>query len=103
MTRCKLHGGASFVGTREPHFRHGERESLRRFPDKIRERAEQLFEDPNLISLRDRIAVNDARERELLETLDNGTPSSTGRALVTPSGRPASQGRQDARRHSPMP
>ncbi len=73
MTRCKLHGGASLVGPANPHFRHGGESRFVGLPDKIRERAEQLFEDPNLISLRDRIAVNDARERELWETLDNGT------------------------------
>lgn len=67
--RCRIHGGATPSGIALPQFRTGRYSKA--LPGGLRERYEQALGDEELLSLRDEVALLDAR---IAETLD-GLPS----------------------------
>lgn len=69
-TKCKFHGGASLSGIAHPNFKHGK--YSRYLPARLSERYQNARTDKDLLSLRDDIAVTEARISELLEKIDTG-------------------------------
>lgn len=69
-TRCGLHGGKSLAGPSCPHFRTGK--YSRYVPERLRERYETAQDDVELLSLRDELALVDARLADLLSRVDSG-------------------------------
>src|SRR4051812_792158 len=61
-SRCRLHGGATPRGIASPHFIDG-RYSLE-FPPRLRSRYVEACNDPELLSLRDDVAVIETFIRE---------------------------------------
>lgn len=75
--RCRLHGGASHPGGPDhPAYRHG-RLSKYQLPDRLSERVERALADPELLSLRQQIAVMDGRLAELLSQVNEMAPAET--------------------------
>lgn len=70
-TRCRLHGGGHELrGPANPAYRHGRYSKwLGGLSGILREAAERRLEDPSYGSLRERIALTDARFEELLVDL----------------------------------
>lgn len=68
--RCKFHGGPSLHGAAHPNFKHGKYSAYT--PKGLAEKYEQALNDPQLMTLRDNIALTDARIGELLEMLTSG-------------------------------
>lgn len=73
-TRCKHHGGATLTGRENPAYKHGRhvRRTYEALPARLRERVTEIIDDPNLLSLRENVAVADARLSELYARLDTG-------------------------------
>lgn len=73
-SKCRYHGGASLVGVASPTFKHGR--YSKHLPSRLAERYGEALSDPQLLELRDEIALVGTRQGELLERLDNGlTPA----------------------------
>ena len=68
--RCKFHGGRSPRGVESPHYR-GKGWS-RDLPTRLSDRVRAGVENPDLISMREELALVDARMGELLERLTTG-------------------------------
>lgn len=68
--RCKLHGGASPRGTLSKKFKDGR--YSRDMPTRLATRYAEALKDPELLSLRDEIAMMQARISEQLTRLDQG-------------------------------
>ena len=66
--RCRLHGGDTPKGSANPNFKHGR--YSRYLPQNIAENYEQFLTDPQLISLRDEIAVAKSRSVDLMSQLN---------------------------------
>ena len=62
---CRLHGGATPRGIDSPHFKHGRYSKA--MPDRLIEKYETARNDPDLITMRDDIALIDARIMDQLE------------------------------------
>ena len=78
-TRCKRHGGATPRGAESPHFRHGR--YSRHVPTAVLARLREASADPAWLTLRQEIALVDARTCELLETLPAGSTAEWMRRL----------------------
>jgi hypothetical protein len=73
-TRCKLHGGLSPCGAAHYRFRDGRRSKYLKHLSRHLGRAYQTaLTDPKLLSLRDEVALLDARACQLLELLKTAT------------------------------
>jgi hypothetical protein len=70
MKVCRFHGGNTPKGINSPHYKHGR--YSKHLPTKLKERYETALKDPDLLSLRNDIAVTESRLTELLEKLDSG-------------------------------
>ena len=68
FTVCAIHGGKTPVGIAAPSFKHGR--YSKHLPARLSERYEQAIHDPDLLVLRDEIAVVDTRIAELLGKVD---------------------------------
>jgi hypothetical protein len=68
--RCYYHGGASPVGIASPNWRNG-RHSLY-MPARLSQRYLQAVGDPELLAVRDDIALVDSRVSDLLERIEKG-------------------------------
>lgn len=68
--RCRLHGGASLVGTASGTYVHGR--NSRHAPTRMEEDLTLARQDPELVSLQDEIVILSARESDLLKRADNG-------------------------------
>lgn len=77
-TRCKFHGGMTPQGAASPHFINGRRS--RHLPTRLGANYEEARRDPDLVKLRDDLAVTDALLTETLESLKDGS-SEWARAL----------------------
>lgn len=66
--RCLFHGGASLKGLVAPSFTHGRYSKY--IPARLQGRYEEALADPDLISLRDEIALVDTRISELVSGMD---------------------------------
>ncbi|MBI2934683.1 MAG: hypothetical protein HYY29_03830 [Chloroflexi bacterium] len=69
-TVCRLHGGKSLRGAEHPNFTGGRFSKY--LPDSLRDKYMTALKDPELLQLRDDIALMDARLAELFEKLDKG-------------------------------
>lgn len=69
-TVCYMHGGKTPAGMASPHFRHGRYSKV--LPDRLAGRYQQALQDPELLALRDEIALVDARKAELLGRVLSG-------------------------------
>jgi hypothetical protein len=69
-TKCVVHGGKTPGGIASPHFKHGRYSKY--LPDRLLGRYQEALADPELLSLRDDVALVDGRLTELFEQLDTG-------------------------------
>lgn len=67
---CRNHGGRALAGADSPSLRHGRYSKY--LPARLAERAAEAATDPNLVSLRDELALLDALTQEALAGLDAG-------------------------------
>lgn len=67
---CKFHGGRVGVGPDNPNYRHGKYSKY--LPTRMLEKYHESLSDPDLLNLREQIAVVDARLAELFQSLDRG-------------------------------
>jgi hypothetical protein len=77
--RCRFHGGASLKGTASPSFKTGRYSKY--LPAGLAARYKDAQKDPELLSLRDDVALLDARLAELVEKLDTGETKDLWSAL----------------------
>jgi hypothetical protein len=77
--RCSKHGGKSLVGPAAPGFRHGRYSKL--LPAQLAARYTEAQVDPELLGLRDEIALIDARINDVLQRMDRGESSATWETL----------------------
>ncbi len=70
--RCKFHGGPSFSGPANPAFKTGRFSKV--LPIRLAAAYREALADPDLIGLRDEIAVTQARILELFAQLETGDP-----------------------------
>ena len=77
--RCHLHGGKSLGGLASPTFKHGR--YSRYLPANLTGRYEAARQDPDLLALRDEIALVDTRLGGLVEKLGSGESGSLWRRL----------------------
>jgi len=70
LNRCRFHGGNVRRGVSHPNFRNGKYSKY--MPDHLMERYEQAREDKELLSLREDIAVVEARLTELMQRTSTG-------------------------------
>lgn len=68
--RCRNHGGASLKGIASPTIKHGRYSKY--LPDALADRYREARSDPELLSLRDDVALVDTRLTELVQKLDTG-------------------------------
>lgn len=81
---CHYHGGASPIGVGSASFQSGRYSKA--LPAKLAERYEAALRDPELLSLRDEIALNDARIAELVGRLNTGESGERWDALAVQFG-----------------
>lgn len=67
---CRNHGGRALAGPDHPNLRHGRYSKY--LPERLAERAAVAASDPNLVSLRDELALLDALTQEALGQMDAG-------------------------------
>jgi len=68
--RCALHGGKSLVGVAHPAYRHGRRSRyLRNLAGVLKAGYRAALDDPELLSLREEVALLTARTVQLLDRL----------------------------------
>lgn len=72
-TKCPYHGGASLAGPLSPRYKDGRYSKYA--PPHLRERYLDALADPELMSLRDNIALTTARISQILADFDNLQPS----------------------------
>lgn len=66
--RCRVHGGMSPKGVASPHFKTGRYSKW--VPERLQDKYQTALGDANLLSLRDELALVDARLAELLGRVD---------------------------------
>ena len=67
---CYHHGGKSPGGMAQPAYKHGRYSKY--LPARLMERFQQASDDPDILALRDDIALVDARLADLLGRVDSG-------------------------------
>lgn len=72
--RCKFHGGKSLGGIASPTYVHGRRSKF--IPQRLHARYHEALEDKELVSLRDDIALVEARLADVLLRVDTGESGS---------------------------
>jgi hypothetical protein len=78
-TKCKFHGGRSLRGVGHPSFQHGR--YSKDLSTQLAARADRALHDPQLLSLAEDIAVNQALLGEALQRLGTGESGATWRAV----------------------
>lgn len=68
--RCNLHGGKTLVGAASPTFKHGRYSKY--LPVRLMGRYAEAIADPDLLAMREDIALLDTRLSELLGRVDTG-------------------------------
>lgn len=68
--RCRMHGGATPSGPALPQFKTGRYSKY--VPERLLERYQQSVDDPELLNMRQDIALLDARLADLLQRVDTG-------------------------------
>jgi hypothetical protein len=77
--RCRMHGGASLSGVASPRWKHGRYSKC--VPKNLRGDYLRAVNDPELLSLKDGLALLDARMRALLRRMAESEPPPWGRAI----------------------
>src|SRR3712207_2291629 len=77
-TRCRMHGGKQPVGIARHGTTHGKYSA--HLPTRMLATYEQAKADPELLALRDEIALADSRLTELLAQVDTGESGATWKA-----------------------
>lgn len=77
--RCKLHGGNNLSGIAHPNYKDGR--YTNDIPARLVENYEAAKNDPNLLSVRDDMALLEARIRDLLKRVDSGESGRLWRQL----------------------
>jgi len=77
--RCALHGGKSLAGWAHPNARTGR--YIKSMPARLDERYRASLDDPELLALREEIALVDARIHDLLARVETGESGALWRAL----------------------
>ena len=62
--RCRMHGGKSLGGIASPNFKHGGYSKF--LPVRLGDNYQEAMADPELLALRDDIALLDARVHDLM-------------------------------------
>jgi len=83
-TKCRMHGGSSLAGVASPRFKTGR--YSRHLPTRLAARYAEALSDPELLGLRDEIALTQVRQVELLEQLDSGLSLARWRAAQSAYG-----------------
>jgi hypothetical protein len=78
--RCRVHGGASLVGTAAPGFRSGRYSKY--LPARLSERYEEMLADPEALALQDELAVVGARLAGTMLLLGEGGPAGSVQELA---------------------
>jgi len=78
--RCRIHGGKSLAGPASPSYKHGR--YSRYLPSHLVERYQEAITDPELLALRDEIALVDVRLAALLQRIDTGETTSLWSKLL---------------------
>jgi hypothetical protein len=82
--RCRIHRGKSLAGIASPRFKHGRRSKyLKHLPEKLRDHHAEASADPQLLSLREHIALLTAHSIDLLRSLSSAKAPPRGRVLKT--------------------
>jgi hypothetical protein len=68
--RCRIHGGKTPTGIASANFKHGR--YIKTLPLHLADRYRESLADPDLISLRDEIALLDTRISDVLSRVDTG-------------------------------
>ncbi len=68
--RCRMHGGKSLAGAASPAFKTGRYSKY--LPERLSARYQEAQNDPQLLALRDEVALIDSRLAELLGRVDTG-------------------------------
>jgi hypothetical protein len=68
-SRCHVHGGATPRGLSSPHFKHGRYSTA--LPERLAATYEAALRDPELLDLRDEIALIDVRTTEMFGAAEN--------------------------------
>lgn len=76
---CYNHGGATPVGAASPQFKDGRYSKY--LPERLRERYQEAQRDPEILVLRDEVALADARLADLLTRVDAGESGSLWKEL----------------------
>lgn len=76
---CEFHGGNIPVGADLPQFKHGKYSKY--LPARLLERYHESLNDPDLLNLKEQIAVCDARIAELFAGMDRGESGGIWRRL----------------------
>lgn len=71
--RCRMHGGATPAGLGLPQFKTGRYSKY--LPARLADRYHEAAQDPELLALRDDIALLDSRLAELVQRVDTGESS----------------------------
>lgn len=69
-TRCRMHGGSTPRGPASATYKDGKHSNV--LPARMREDYERAISDEDLVSLRNEIAIVDARIIDLLKRVDSG-------------------------------
>lgn len=77
--RCRYHGGKSLRGVNHPNFVDGRYSNL--VPDRLTEGYERSRQDPEILALREEIALIEARIGDLLKRVDTGESGATWKLL----------------------
>jgi len=72
--RCRFHGGKSLSGIASPSYKHGRYSKY--LPTHLIDRYQEAVTDPELLALRDEIALVDVRLSELLQRISTGETAS---------------------------
>ena len=67
---CYVHGGPTQKGIASPNFKHGR--YSKSIPDRLSERYQESIKDPEILALREEVALTDARLTDLLSRVDTG-------------------------------
>ncbi len=70
MTVCRFHGGKSLKGAASPSFKHGRYSKY--LPEQLKDRYHEAQRDPELLAMREEIALMDTRISDLLKRSDTG-------------------------------
>jgi hypothetical protein len=77
--RCRIHGGLTPRGTALPQFRHGRYSKL--LPARLADRYQEMLGDQDLTSLRNDLALTEARLIEALEQIRDGVSAAHVQAI----------------------